>query len=96
MRSIYDFRFYTQLRKRTGIRDLLLYGRDVFGLKLALSEQLGGDPSLEQQTLSGHLHQDETDQLPHVHTTDHLLKSTTQRQGKRKVGETHRNIFKTS
>ena len=49
----------------------------MFGLKLAPGEQLRGDPALEKQALSGHLHQDEADQLAHVHTTDHLLKSTT-------------------
>lgn len=51
----------------------------MFGFKLPLSEQLRSDPSLKQQALSGHLHQDETNQLAHVHTTDHLLKSTTER-----------------
>lgn len=56
-------------------RDLLLNGRDVFGLELALGEQLRSDPALEQHALPGHLHQNETHQLPHVHATDHLLKA---------------------
>lgn len=59
--------------------DLLLDGRDVFGLNLALGEQLGGDPSLKQHALPGHLHQDETDQLAHVHAADHLLKAAAER-----------------
>lgn len=41
--------------------DLLLDGRDVLCLYLALGEQLGGDPPLKQHALPGHLHQDKTD-----------------------------------
>ena len=36
-------------------------------------QQVGRGLALEQQTLLGHLHQDEAHQLPHVHPTDHLL-----------------------
>lgn len=61
------------------MKDSLLDGGDVFGLYLALGEQLGGDPSLKQHALPGHLHQDETDQLAHVHATDHLLKPAPER-----------------
>lgn len=64
----------------------------MFGLKLSFGEQLRSDPALEQHPLSGHLHQDETHQLTHVHTTDHLLKPTTQRK-RRKVSETLLNIL---
>lgn len=60
--------------------DLLLDGRHVFGPKLAPGEQLRCDPALEQQALSGHLHQDETDQFSQIHPAHHLLKSVTQRQ----------------
>lgn len=47
----------------------------MFGLKCAPSKQLRGDSPLKQQPLSGHLYQDEANQLPHVHPTDHLLKT---------------------
>lgn len=69
---IYPITLVSKQRKETA--DSLFNGRDVFGLYLALGEQLGGDPPLKQHSLPGHLHQDETDQLPHVHTADHLLK----------------------
>lgn len=53
----------------------------MLGLELPFSEQLRGDPSLKQHALSGHLHEDETHQLPQVHTTDHLLETAVQSVG---------------
>lgn len=56
---------------------LIIYAIDVAGFKASSGEELCCCLGLEQQLLSGHSNQDETHQLPHVHTTDHLLKSTT-------------------
>jgi len=53
---------------------LLLNSRDVSGLKVASSEQIWCEPSSKQEPFLGHLHQDESDQLSHVHPADHLLK----------------------
>lgn len=85
-------RVLLRLRAQQRDPDLLLDGRHVFGLELALGEQLGCDPALEQQALSGHLHQDETDQLAQIHPADHLLKSVRQTQqpsGKPSFCHTH-------
>lgn len=57
-------------------RDLLLYGGDLFRLNPPSSEKIRSDSALEQQAFSGHLHQDETNQLAQVHAADHLFKST--------------------
>lgn len=52
----------------------LFNGRDVFRLNFPFRQELGGYPSLKQQPLFGHLDQDESNQLSHVHPTGHLLK----------------------
>lgn len=49
-------------------------GIDVAGLEAAGGEELGGDLSLKEELLLGHLDQDETHQFAHVHAADHLLK----------------------
>lgn len=62
---------------------LLLNSRDVSGLKVASSEQIWRERSSKQEPFLGHLHQDESDQLSHVHPADHLLEPAD--EGKREM-----------
>lgn len=84
-----SYNYSIKLNKYMALKsDLLLYGRDMLGLNLPFSKKLWGDPSLEQHALSGHLHENETNQLTHVHATDHLLKSVVRWGSRGEVDET--------
>ncbi len=45
----------------------------MFCFNLPFRQELRGYPSLKQQPLFGHLDQDESNQLTHVHSTGHLF-----------------------
>lgn len=62
---------------------------DVAGVEASRGEQLRCGLALEQQLLFGHLHQDETDQFPHVHAADHLFKPANQHTKRQDTMHSH-------